>query len=303
MTDNVADAGDRAAILVEALPWLTRFRDEVIVVKYGGHAMTTPELRGSFAADIAFLRAAGLRPVVVHGGGPQISAMLDRVGIVSQFTGGLRVTDAETMEIVRMVLLSVGKDLVGQINTHGVTAAGLSGDDGKLFTAVRRSAVVDGEPVDIGQVGDVLSVRTELINTLLDQGHVPVVSTVAPDVHGVAHNLNADTAAAALAIALNARKLVILTDVPGVYANWPDTTSLVRQLTAKQLGFLLPKLAAGMVPKMEACLRAVEGGVPAAHVVDGRVPHSTLLEIFTDKGHGTMIVPNEADHADFEEQQ
>jgi acetylglutamate kinase len=308
MSDQMAnaagsDAGDRAAILVEALPWLTRFRDEVIVVKYGGHAMTTPQLRASFAADIAFLRAAGLRPVVVHGGGPQISAMLDRVGIASQFTAGLRVTDAETMEIVRMVLLSVGKDLVGQINTHGVTAAGLSGDDGKLFTAVRRSAVVDGQPVDIGQVGDVLSVRTELINTLLEQGHVPVVSTVAPDVHGTAHNLNADTAAAALAIALNARKLVILTDVPGVYANWPDTTSLLTQLTAKQLAFLLPKLAAGMVPKMEACLRAVEGGVPAAHVVDGRVPHSTLLEIFTDQGFGTMIVPNEAGDPDFEEQQ
>lgn len=288
---------DKAAALVGTLPWLTRLHGETIVVKYGGHAMTTPELRASFAADMAYLRAVGLRPVVVHGGGPQISAMLDRMGIASEFKGGLRVTTAEAMSVVRMVLLSVGKDLVTEINGHGPHAVGLSGDDAGLFTAVRRHAVIDGEPVDIGQVGDVLHVDTSLIDGLLAAGHIPVVSTVAPDVHGVPHNLNADTAAAALAIALGARKLVVLTDVPGVYANWPDTGSLISKMTAKELEVLLPSLSAGMVPKMEACLRAVRGGVPAAAVVDGRVPHSTLLEIFTDEGFGTMVVPDDLDGA------
>ncbi len=287
--------GEKAAALVEALPWLTELRGETIVVKYGGHAMTTPELRESFAADMAYLRAVGLRPVVVHGGGPQISAMLDRMGIASEFKGGLRVTTAEAMSVVRMVLLSVGKDLVTQINRHGPHAVGLAGDDAGLFTAVRRPAVIDGEPVDIGQVGDVLSVDTGLIDGLLAAGRIPVVSTVAPDAHGVPHNLNADTAAAALAIALGARRLIVLTDVPGVYANWPDTDSLIAKMTAKELDALLPSLSAGMVPKMEACLRAVRGGVPSAVVVDGRVPHSTLLEIFTDEGFGTMVVPDDQD--------
>jgi acetylglutamate kinase len=283
---------EKAAALVGTLPWLTKLHGETIVVKYGGHAMTTPELRASFAADMAYLRAVGLRPVVVHGGGPQISAMLDRMGIASEFKGGLRVTTAEAMSVVRMVLLSVGKDLVTEINGHGPHAVGLSGDDAGLFTAVRRPAVVDGEPVDIGQVGDVLDVDISLIDGLLAAGRIPVVSTVAPDVHGVPHNLNADTAAAALAIALGARKLVVLTDVPGLYVDWPDTDSLVSQLTADELADLLPRLAAGMVPKMEACLRAVRGGVPAAHVVDGRVAHSTLLEVFTEEGFGTMVLPS-----------
>ncbi|WP_155370344.1 acetylglutamate kinase [Catellatospora vulcania] len=286
---------EKAAALVATLPWLTRLQGETIVVKYGGHAMTTPELRASFAADMAYLRAVGLRPVVVHGGGPQISAMLDRMGIASEFKGGLRVTTADAMSVVRMVLLSVGKDLVTEINGHGTHAVGLSGDDAGLFTAVRRGAVVDGEQVDLGQVGDVLDVDTALIDGLLAAGHIPVVSTVAPDVHGVPHNLNADTAAAALAIALGARKLIVLTDVPGVYANWPDTDSLISRMTAKELDALLPTLSAGMVPKMEACLRAVRGGVPSAVVVDGRVPHSTLLEIFTDEGFGTMVVPDDSD--------
>ncbi|MDI1462256.1 acetylglutamate kinase [Catellatospora sp. KI3] len=288
---------ERAQALVGALPWLNRLHGAIVVVKYGGHAMTTPELRASFAADMAFLRAAGLRPVVVHGGGPQISAMLDRMGIASEFKGGLRVTTAEAMEIVRMVLLGIGKDLARTIGTHGVRSVGLCGEDGGLITAVRRGTVVDGQQVDLGQVGDAGAVRTELLHTLLDQGMVPVVSTVAPDEDGVPHNLNADTAAAALAVALGARKLIVLTDVPGVYANWPDTSTLLSRLSAKELEVLLPTLSAGMVPKMEACLRAVQGGVPAAHVVDGRVPHSTLLELFTDEGFGTMVVPD----ADLEE--
>jgi acetylglutamate kinase len=283
----------KAATLIEALPWLERFHGTVFVVKYGGHAMTNPELRRAFAADMVFLRYAGIRPVVVHGGGPQISAMLHRLGIATEFRGGLRVTTPEAVEVVRMVLVGqVGRELVGLINEHGPFAVGLSGEDARLFTAVRRSAYVDGEPVDVGQVGDVDEVNASAVTDLIDAGRIPVISTVAPDADGVLHNLNADTAAAALAAALGARKLVILTDVPGVYADWPDPESLVSQLTADQLAALLPRLSEGMVPKMEACLRAVRAGVPAAHVVDGRVGHSTLLEIFTPEGIGTMVVPS-----------
>jgi len=282
----------KAAVLVEALPWLNRFRGAITVVKYGGNAMVSGELRAAFAADMVFLRQAGLQPVVVHGGGPQISAMLQQVGLTSEFRGGLRVTTPEAMKIVQMVLVGqVGQELVGEINAHGPLAVGLSGSDGGLFTAVRRPAVIDGEPVDIGLVGDVAEVNPTVVAQVLAAGQIPVVSTVAPDADGVVHNLNADTAAAALAIALGARKLVVLTDVPGLYANWPDTSSLISELSADELEKLLPELAAGMVPKMEACLRAVRGGVPAAHVVDGRSPHSTLLEIFTEAGHGTMVTP------------
>jgi acetylglutamate kinase len=282
----------KAAVLVEALPWLNRFRGAITVVKYGGNAMVSAELRAGFAADMVFLRQAGLQPVVVHGGGPQISAMLEQVGLTSEFRGGLRVTTPEAMRIVQMVLVGqVGQELVGEINTHGPLGVGLSGSDGGLFAAVRRPAMIDGEPVDIGLVGDVAQVNPTVVEQVLAAGQIPVVSTVAPDATGVVHNLNADTAAAALAIALGARKLVVLTDVPGLYADWPDTGSLISELSADELEKLLPELAAGMVPKMEACLRAVRGGVPAAHVVDGRSPHSTLLEIFTEAGHGTMVTP------------
>jgi acetylglutamate kinase len=283
----------KAATLIEALPWLARFHGTTVVVKYGGHVMTDPELQQAFAADMVFLRYAGLRPVVVHGGGPQITAMLDRLGVDTEFKGGLRVTTPEAMDVVRMVLVGqVGRELVGLVNEHGPFAVGLSGEDARLFTAVRRSAYVDGEPVDVGQVGDVAAVNVSAVADLIDAGRIPVISTVAPDVDGVLHNLNADTAAAALAAALSARKLVILTDVPGLYTNWPDPDSLVSRLTADELAALLPRLSAGMVPKMEACLRAVRDGVPAAHVVDGRVAHSTLLEVFTSEGFGTMVVPS-----------
>ncbi|WP_018587788.1 acetylglutamate kinase [Salinispora arenicola] len=292
LTADLARAQAKAATLIEALPWLARFAGSTVVVKYGGHAMVDPELRRAFAADMVFLRYAGLKPVVVHGGGPQISSMLDRLGIDSEFRGGLRVTTPEVMDVVRMVLVGqVGRELVGLINTHGPFAVGLSGEDAGLFTAVRRTAYVDGQQVDIGQVGDVQSVDVTAVTDLIDGGRIPVLSTVAPGTDGVSYNLNADTAAAALAVALRARKLVVLTDVPGLYANWPDTSSLVGEITADDLAKLLPSLQSGMVPKMEACLRAVRGGVPAAHVVDGRVAHSTLLEMFTSEGFGTMVIP------------
>jgi acetylglutamate kinase len=293
LTRDLVAAQDKAATLIEALPWLARFHGATIVVKYGGHAMAEPRLRRDFAADMVFMRYVGLRPVVVHGGGPQISAMLQRLGIASEFRGGLRVTTPEAMDVVRMVLVGqVGRELVGLINEHGPFAVGLSGEDARLFTAVRRPAFVDGEPVDVGLVGDVDEVDVSAVDDLIAAGRIPVVSTVAPDADGVLHNLNADTAAAALAVALRARKLVVLTDVSGLYADWPDESSLVSQVDADALEKLLPSLSAGMVPKMEACLRAVRGGVPAAHVVDGRVGHSTLLEVFTSEGFGTMVVPS-----------
>lgn len=292
LSRDLSVAQNKAATLIEALPWLARFRDATVVIKYGGNAMVDPELQRAFAADMVFLRYVGLKPVVVHGGGPQITAMLDRLGIASEFRGGLRVTTPEAMDVVRMVLVGkVGRELVGLINEHGPFAVGLSGEDAKLFTAVRRPAYVNGEPVDVGQVGDVDAVNVSAVTDLIEAGRIPVISTVAPDADGVLHNLNADTAAAALAAALGARKLVVLTDVPGLYADWPATDRVISRLTVDELEKLLPTLASGMVPKMEACLRAVRAGVPAAHVIDGRVAHSLLLEIFTSEGLGTMVVP------------
>jgi acetylglutamate kinase len=291
---DLAAAHAKAATLVEALPWLERFHGRVVVIKYGGNAMTDDGLRRAFAEDVVFLRYAGLRPVVVHGGGPQISSMLDRLGIVSEFRGGLRVTSAEAMDVVRMVLVGqVGRELVGLVNKHGPFAVGLSGEDAGLFPAERRGSVVDGETVDLGLVGDVVSVRPEAVLDLVAAGRIPVVSSVAPDRAGQVHNVNADTAASALAVALGAEKLVVVTDVAGLHRTWPSHDGeVVSEIGAEELASLLPGLAAGMVPKMEACLRAVREGVPRAHVVDGRVPHCLLLEIFTDSGVGTMVVPS-----------
>lgn len=285
-------AQEKASVLAEALPWLEQFRGATVVVKYGGNAMTDDSLKRAFAEDVVFLRLAGLRPVVVHGGGPQISAMLDRVGIASEFRGGLRVTTPEAMEIVRMVLTGqVQREIVTLINEHGPFAVGLSGEDAQLFRAERRGTVIDGVDVDLGLVGDVVQVQPDFVTALLDDGRIPVVSTVAPDAAGTAHNVNADTAAAALAIALGAEKLVMLTDVPGLYADWPASTQVIAEIRTDALREMLPGLESGMVPKMEACLRAVEGGVPRAHVIDGRVPHGLLVEVFTDTGVGTMVLP------------
>jgi acetylglutamate kinase len=290
LAPHLQKALGKAETLIEALPWLQRFTGSIVVVKYGGNAMINPELQAAFAADMVFLHYVGIKPVVVHGGGPQISSMLARLDIASEFKGGLRVTTPEAADVVRMVLVGqVGRELVGLINNHGPFAVGMSGEDAQLFTAKRRWADVDGEQVDVGRVGDVASVNTAAVDDLIDAGRIPVVSTVALDHDGVLYNLNADTAAAALAEALGAQKLIVLTDVEGLYENWPDKDSLLRQVTTDRLAEMLPSLQAGMVPKMEACLRAVKGGVPQAHVIDGRVPHSTLLEIFTTDGVGTMV--------------
>ncbi|MGZ4665360.1 MAG: acetylglutamate kinase [Frankiaceae bacterium] len=282
----------KAQVLVEALPWLARFSGKTIVVKYGGHAMSELSLQDSFAEDIVFLRYAGIRVVVVHGGGPQITSVLDRLGVETVFAGGLRVTTPETMDVVRMVLVGqVNRDVVGLINAHGPFVVGMSGEDAHLLTAARRAAFVDGAPVDVGLVGDVVAVRTDTVASLLDGGHVPVIASVARGADGGVFNVNADTAAAALAVDLGASKLVVLTDVEGLYADWPQSDEVISQLSADELVGLLPTLAEGMVPKMEACLRAVRGGVPQAHVLDGRVPHAMLLEVFTDAGVGTMVTP------------
>ena len=288
-----AAATAKAATLIEALPWLDRFHGETVVIKYGGHAMTAEHLRAGFAQDLVFLRHAGLRPVVVHGGGPQVTEHLDRLGIESVFAAGLRVTTEETIDVVRMVLNGkVNKDLVGLINRYGPLAVGLSGEDANLFTARRKAAVVDGEPVDIGLVGDIVATDPGLVRGLIADGRIPVLSSVArgADGDGVVYNVNADTAAAALAVALGAAKLVVLTDVAGLYRAWPASAEVISQLGASDLEKLLPALSAGMIPKMEACLTAVRGGVPQAHVLDGRLEHAILLEIFTDSGIGTMVI-------------
>lgn len=285
-------ATDKAATLAQALPWLKKYHGKVVVVKYGGNAMTDEKLKRAFAEDIVFLRMAGFKPVVVHGGGPQISSMLDKLGIESEFRGGLRVTTPETMDVVRMVLTGqVGRELVGLLNQHGDLAVGLSGEDGGLFTAEKTMPVIDGVETDIGLVGEVVGVRPEAVQDLIEAGRIPVVSTVAPDADGQVHNVNADTAAAALAVALNAEKLLVLTDVEGLYADWPNSSDVIGEISPESLAEIIPGLSTGMIPKMTACLKAVKEGVRRATVIDGREPHAVLLEIFTDEGVGTQVVP------------
>jgi acetylglutamate kinase len=281
-----------AAALVEALPWLEQFHGRTVVVKYGGNAMTEESLREAFAQDVVFLRYAGIKVVVVHGGGPQINAHLDRLGIEQKFAGGLRVTTPETMDVVRMVLVGqVQREIVGLLNAHGPFAVGLSGEDGRLMTASRRPGIVEGEEVDIGLVGDVDHVEPGVIEGLLADGRIPVVASVCRSDGGEIYNVNADTAAAAVAVAVGAEKLVVLTDVEGLYADWPENAEVISSLTAGELEAMLPTMSEGMIPKMEACLRAVRGGVGAAHVLDGRTPHSAIAELFTDSGVGTVVRP------------
>ncbi|WP_406474588.1 acetylglutamate kinase [Streptomyces platensis] len=294
----------KARTLIEALPWLTRHHGKTVVIKFGGNAMVDEELKRAFAQDVVFLRHAGLRPVVVHGGGPQISAQLDLLGLESEFKGGLRVTTPEAMNVVRMVLAGqVQRELVGLLNEHGPLAVGMTGEDAHLMTATKHFAQVDGERVDIGRVGEITAIDPGAVQALLDDGRIPVISSIArsSDEEDTASgasgasgvfNVNADTAAAALAAALDAETLMVLTDVEGLYEDWPNSDEVISRLTATELEKLLPDLASGMVPKMRGCLHAVRNGVHTARVIDGRVQHSILLEIFTDEGIGTMVVPD-----------
>jgi acetylglutamate kinase len=276
-------AAAKAAVLIEALPWLKRFHDEIIVVKFGGNAMIDDDLKRAFAEDMVYLRYAGVKPVVVHGGGPQITAELTRRGIPSEFRGGYRVTTAESMPVIRQVLAEqVGGEIVGLINEHGDLGRGVSGDEHGLFTGEVRG--------DLGLVGDVTAVDPARVFEIIAAGHIPVISTVANGPDSLL-NVNADSAAAALAVALGAAKLVILTDVAGLYSDWPDRDSLVSVITTTDLEQLLPSLESGMIPKMAACLEAVAGGVPKAAIIDGREKHSILLEVFTQSGIGTEVVP------------
>ncbi|MFK0293757.1 acetylglutamate kinase [Streptomyces sp. NPDC090442] len=297
MTTRKHTALPKARTLVEALPWLTRHHGKTVVIKFGGNAMVDEELKRAFAQDVVFLRHAGLRPVVVHGGGPQISAQLELLGIASEFKGGLRVTSPEAMDVVRMVLVGqVQRELVGLLNEHGPLAVGMTGEDAHLMSATKHYADVDGERVDIGRVGEITEIDPGAVRTLLDDGRIPVISSIARssdagEPSGV-FNVNADTAASALAAALGAETLMVLTDVEGLYEDWPHSDEVIPRLTVSQLETLLPELASGMVPKMRGCLHAVRSGVRTARVIDGRVQHSILLEIFTDEGIGTMVVPD-----------
>jgi acetylglutamate kinase len=283
--DRLARAHERAALLVEALPYIRRFQGQTVVIKYGGHAMTDPALARQFAEDVVLLRSVGLQPVVVHGGGPQIGEMMARLGKEPEFRDGLRVTDAETLDIARMVLVGkVNRDIVSSINVHDALAVGLSGEDAGLITAGARSA-------ELGFVGDVESVNPAIVERLLGEELIPVISTIGSDVTGQAYNINADTVASAIAGALSAEKVVFLTDVAGILRDVEDPASIISRVAATDVRQLIADgvLSGGMIPKVEGALHAVERGVPSAHILDGRVPHVLLLELFTDAGVGTMI--------------
>ena len=287
-----ADAFIKAGTPTEALPWIRGFQGSVFVIKLGGNAMVDGDLLQAFADDMVFLATVGVKPVVVHGGGPQISRALESRGIRSEFQGGYRVTSTEAIPVIRDVLKEeIGADLQARINRHSDLAVVLNGEDGGLFLADRRGAMVDGVSVDLGHVGEVVQVDPSEIVALAEQGKIPVVSSIAPNSDGSGLlNVNADAAAAALAVAVGAEKLVLLTDVAGLYANWPNTDSLISSITAEELTQLLPSLESGMIPKMSACLDAVRGGVPKAAIIDGRLAHSLLLEAFTTSGIGTEVV-------------
>lgn len=292
MTNSSLEALRKAATLTEALPWMRRFQGSIFVIKLGGNAMGDSELLQSFADDMVFLATVGVKPVVVHGGGPQITKALEAQGIASEFRGGYRVTSTAAIPVVRDVLRNtISADVAARINRHSDLAVVLSGEDEGLFVAAKRGAVVDGAMVDLGHVGDVVQVNPQVIHDLLNAGKIPVVSSVAPGDDGVSLlNVNADSAAAALAIALGAEKMVLLTDVQGLYRDWPNTDSLISSLSVSELEHMLPALESGMIPKMAACLDAVRGGVAKAAIIDGRLAHSVLLEAFTAEGIGTEVV-------------
>jgi len=282
---NLDLARIKAQTLIDSAPWIREFQGKVFVVKFGGNAMVDDQLQQAFAQDIAFLNLVGIKAVVVHGGGPQITSRLSELGMKSEFIDGLRVTPPEAIEVVRDVLLNqISTPLAEMIEKAGAKAAVFNGETNGLFIASITRA-------DLGLVGEVVSVEATTVLKSLEAGSIPVISTVAPDGAGQLINVNADLAAASLAVALKAEKLVVLTDVPGLYSDWPNKESLVSELTATELEELLPDLESGMIPKMQACLNAVQGGVSKAHIIDGRVPHSILLEVFTPSGIGTLVLP------------
>ena len=282
---SVGDHLQNAELLVEILPYIQRWRGKIVVIKYGGNAMTDGALAARFAEDVVLMHQVGILPLVVHGGGPQIGDLMERLGKEPEFRDGLRVTDAETLDIARMVLVGkVNRDIVGSINVHGPLAVGVSGEDGGLITAAARNP-------ELGFVGDVASVDPTLLTKLFAEGLIPVMSTIGADASGQAYNINADTVAGAVAEAIGAEKVVYLTDVDGLYEDLDDKGSLIRQIRADELQHRIESgdVTGGMIPKIEACIRAVSNGVTSAHLLDGRIPHVALLEIFTDAGIGTMI--------------
>ncbi|MBO2520993.1 MAG: acetylglutamate kinase [Firmicutes bacterium] len=289
----------KAEVLIEALPYIRTFFGKTFVIKYGGSAMTDPELKKAVMLDVILLKYVGLNPVIVHGGGPEISRTMERLGKEPVFVGGHRVTDAETMEIVQMVLVGkVNQEIVSLINKYGGKAVGLSGKDGNLIVARRRRGAVSQSPasegeVDLGFVGDVESVNPEPIRLLSEKGYIPVIAPVGVGLEGESYNINADAVAGHLAAALKADKLIMLTDVEGIFADPEDRTTLISSLRTEQAHRMIQdgQIAGGMIPKVEACIRALEGGVARTHIIDGRKMHSLLLEIFTDQGIGTMVVP------------
>jgi len=289
---DTALARIKAETLIESLPWLQQFHGKIVVVKFGGNAMVDEALQQAFAEDMAYLRWIGIKPVVVHGGGPQISARLAELGIHSEFRGGFRVTTQDSIEVIRDVLRNqISTKLATMIELSGAKTQVMSGEDSNLFRAEITTADSPEGPMDLGLVGEVTLVNPRIVFDALDSGKVPVISTVAPDSTGQLLNVNADLAASSLAVALGAEKLMILTDVPGLYSDWPNRDSLVSEINLAELRELIPSLESGMIPKMQACLVAVEHGVPKAHIIDGRTPHSILLEIFTRSGFGTMVLP------------
>ena len=279
----------RAAVLVETLPYIQHFSGETVVVKLGGNAMVDDELASQFAQDIVLMQSVGIKPVVVHGGAPQIGSMLDRLGMDSQFVDGLRVTDGDTLDVARMVLVGkVNRDIVSSINIHGPLAVGISGEDAGLITATSRHE-------DLGFVGEIQAVNPTIINGLLKEGHIPVVSSIGADDKGQAYNINADTVASSLAAALEAKRILYLTDIEGLRADMEDPESHISQIMSSDLQNLIDNgtISGGMIPKAQACLEAVEAGVGSAHMVDGRISHVILLELFTDSGIGTMVLPDQ----------
>lgn len=286
----------KLSVLLETMPWIKKYSGQIIVIKYGGNAMSDPSLQRAFAQDVVFLREWGIKPVVVHGGGPHIDRMLSMLDMETPFKAGLRVTTDEAMEVVRMVLTGqVQRELVSLINAEGNNAVGMSGEDGGLFHARRKKVVVDGEEIDLGHVGDIVKVNPESIVDIVEAGRIPVISSIAIDADepGSVLNINADIAAANMAISMGAKKLMMLTNVRGVYENFPDESTFIHRMDTNRAKQLQEKVDAGMKPKLEACCTAIEGGVEHATVVDGRKPHAVMLEVVTDDGLGTMVRPVE----------